>query len=97
LVRAADSIGANIAEGVGRGTYKDNRRFVYMPRGSLNETIHWFRSAFRRDLLPPELVKRLKPLFEQLPPMLNAYAKSIGTEKSKCDEEIAKSTDRQQP
>jgi len=28
LVRAADSIGANIAEGSGRGTPKDNKRFI---------------------------------------------------------------------
>jgi len=28
LVKAADSIGANIAEGTGRATYVDNRRFV---------------------------------------------------------------------
>jgi four helix bundle protein len=41
LVRAADSIGANIAEGVGRGAFQDNRRFVKIGRGSLNETKHW--------------------------------------------------------
>ena len=40
VVRAADSIGANIAEGAGRGTYQDNRRFVRTARGSLNETQH---------------------------------------------------------
>src|SRR3954451_23733974 len=40
IVRAAGSIGANIAEGVGRGTYQDNRRFVRMARGSMNETQH---------------------------------------------------------
>jgi len=28
LVRAADSIGANIAEGTGRRSFQDNRRFV---------------------------------------------------------------------
>jgi hypothetical protein len=41
VVRSADSIGANIAEGVGRGSYQDNRRFIRMARGSLNETQHW--------------------------------------------------------
>ena len=35
MVRSADSIGANIAEGSGRGTYQDNRRFVRIARGSL--------------------------------------------------------------
>ena len=51
MVRAADSIGANIAEGTGRGTYEDNRRFVRIARGSLNETRHWLRRAFKRELL----------------------------------------------
>ncbi len=41
LVKAADSIGANIAEGVGRGSFKDNRRFVKIGRGSLYEVKHW--------------------------------------------------------
>jgi four helix bundle protein len=40
IVRAADSIGANIAEGSGRRSFQDNKRFVRMARGSLNETKH---------------------------------------------------------
>lgn len=78
LVRAADSIGANIAEGTGRGSFQDNRRFVKMARGSLYETKHWLRRAFKRKLLTPEQVETLKPIINELAPKLNAYLKSIG-------------------
>lgn len=78
LVKAADSVGANIAEGAGRGTYQDNRRFVRIARGSLNETRHWLRRAYRRQLLTDEQVDRLSGLIKQLGPRLNAYLSSIG-------------------
>ena len=79
LVRAADSIGANIAEGSGRGSYQDNRRFVRTARGSLNETQHFLRRAFKRRLLTTPQVDALKPLVDELAPRLNAFLKSIGT------------------
>ena len=78
LVRAADSIGANIAEGCGRWNYRDNRRFVRIARGSLNECKHWLRRAFRRKLLTAEEVSVIKPLLTDLGPSLNAYLRSIG-------------------
>jgi four helix bundle protein len=78
LIRACDSIGANIAEGSGKGTYADNRRFVRVARGSLFETRHWLRRAFRRGLLAPADTDRLKPMVDELGPRLNAYLKSIG-------------------
>ena len=77
LVRAADSIGANIAEGTGRGTHTDNRRFIRTARGSLNETKHFLRRAFRRKLLSKAQVDRLKPTLDGLGPQLNAYLNSI--------------------
>ena len=79
IVRAADSIGANIAEGTGRGSFQDNRRFVKMARGSLNETQHWLRRAHRRGLLSKDDVKRIRPIIDELAPKLNAYLRSIGT------------------
>lgn len=79
IVRSADSIGANIAEGTGRGSHQDNKRFVRMARGSLNETRHWLRRAFQRGLLS-EQVTVLKTTLDELAPRLNAYLNSIGAQ-----------------
>ncbi len=78
LARAADSIGANIAEGYGRGSDLDNRRFVRIARGSLNETIHFLRRAHRRKLVTPDQTETIKASIDELGPKLNAYLKSIG-------------------
>jgi len=78
MVRAAGSIGANIAEGSRRGSFQDNRRFVKMARGSLNETKHWLRRAYQRSLLNTEDVKRIGPIIDELAPRLNPYLQSIG-------------------
>jgi len=78
LVRAADSIGANIAEGSGRGSVQDYRRFLRVARGSLCETQHWLRRAFCRGLLTHAQVESLKVIVDSLAPTLNAYLRSIG-------------------
>ena len=78
LVRAADSVGANIAEGTGRGTFVENRRFVRIARGSLNETQHFLRRAYKRKLLNDKDIQALRPLVDELAPKLNSYLKSIG-------------------
>jgi len=78
LIRAADSVGANIAEGAGRGTYQDNRRFVRIGRGSLNEVLHWLRRAYVRHLMTKAQVDTIRPIVDELAPRLNAYLKSIG-------------------
>ena len=78
IVRSADSIGANIAEGSGRGSYQDNRRFVKIARGSLYETRHWLRRAYNRELLTEEQINQIKPILDELAPRLNAYLNSIG-------------------
>ena len=77
LVRAVNSVGANIAEGSGRGSAKDNSRFLKMARGSLYETRHWLFCAKDRKLLTEEQIKSLSPLIKELIPKLNSYLKSV--------------------
>lgn len=77
LVRAADSVGANIAEGYGRFTYKDRRHFLYIARGSLYETRYWLRRAHRRNLIAHDAEKELSQLLDQLPLKLNGFLRSI--------------------
>ncbi|HKP48236.1 MAG TPA: four helix bundle protein [Pyrinomonadaceae bacterium] len=89
LVRAADSIGANIAEGSGRGTNPEIRRFLRVARGSLYEVQHWLRRAYRRQLLTEQQINKLLPLIKELTPKLNAYLRSIGTLEAKAS--LAKS------
>jgi four helix bundle protein len=77
MIRASDSVGANIAEGTGRGTSKDNQRFIRIARGSLYETKHWLRRAYKRNLLSKEQIEKLKKITDELTPKLNAYLTSV--------------------
>ncbi|MBA2493479.1 MAG: four helix bundle protein [Acidobacteria bacterium] len=79
LIRSTDSIGANIAEGSGRGTDKDYSRFLKISRGSLYETRHWLRRAYKRKLLVQTQINGLSLIINELTPKLNAYIRSIGT------------------
>jgi len=78
IVRSADSISANIAEGYGRYHYKENKNFCYFSRGSIIETKGWLKKSKTRKLLTED---QFNKLFEQLQTIhlkLNAYLKFIG-------------------
>ena len=47
---------------------KENRRFVRIARGSLNETKHFLRRAYRRELVTDEQVHELKPMLDEFAP-----------------------------
>ena len=77
LVRAADSIAANLAEGHGRFHFKENRNFCYYSRGSAQETQTWIEKAVRRDLIPDETARSLYRDLDTYKKRLNAYIHTI--------------------
>src|SRR5207248_7691550 len=89
LVRAADSVGANIAEGSGRGSNPDYRRFLRISRGSLYETLHWLRRAYSRKLLTAKETSELRLIIAELSPTLNAYLRSVSRSASSSKAVIA--------
>jgi four helix bundle protein len=78
IVRSADSIGANIAEGFGRYHYKENKNFCYFSRGSIIETKGWLKKAKDRNLLPDDNYQFLFQQLELIHIKLNGYIKYIG-------------------
>ena len=98
MVRAADSVGANrratlrmfhplrnarVAEGNGRYSYKENQHFIRIARGSLNETRHWLRRAYTRNLLATKEIEELKPIIEDLTLKLNGYLRYLKNSSTK--------------
>lgn len=77
LVKAADSIAANISEGYGRYTYKDRRNFCYISRGSMFETRTWLTKAKSRAIITEEIFESFIEKLKVLHQKLNAYIKSI--------------------
>lgn len=78
IVRSADSIASNLAEGYGRYSYNENKQFCYYARGSLFETITWLKKAYQRTLLSEKEFNELTSSLEILSKRLNKYIKSIG-------------------
>ena len=73
MIRAADSIAANIAEGYGRFTPADRKKFYHYARGSFEETKAWLRKAIRRKLANKKQTETFKVLIDKLGPKLNAF------------------------
>ena len=82
ISRAADSIGANIAESFGRYHFGEKIQFLYYSRGSVFETKYWLNRASARELMLPadsrSYVTRLTDIARQL----NLYISSLKGQRS---------------
>src|SRR3954451_10851742 len=70
LVRAVESVGANIAEAEGRWHAADKRRLLFIARGSFYETEHWLSRAVDSGLNCPDATDRLSELARLLNGMI---------------------------
>lgn len=77
IVKAADSIAANISEGYGRFFFKENRQFCYISRGSLHETRTFLKKSNRRKLIADDKYNEILETLNILLKKLNAYIKYI--------------------
>ena len=77
LVRAADSVSANIAEGYGRYFYKESKQFYFYSRGSIQETKSWLTKCLRRKFITQEICEGLIGLCNKILLMLNAFIKFV--------------------
>jgi len=84
LIRAVDSIAANLSEGFGRYHYRENKNFGYYSRGSLYETKTWLIKAHNRKLVKSEdfnsFIKELDDIGIRLNNYINTIGKSNTTE-----------------
>jgi four helix bundle protein len=78
FVRAADSVAANISEGFGRFSFKENARFCYYARGSLRETMTWLTKAHNRKLVSDEKHKEFSEFVQSFRRQFDNYIRSIG-------------------
>ncbi|MGN6504442.1 MAG: four helix bundle protein [Tepidisphaeraceae bacterium] len=96
LVRAADSVGANLAEGHASGSFAEFRRFAAYARRSLAEVRYFLRRAFARRLLDQPATDTLQGMLNELRPKLGAFVKYLhrrASEKSAKRPRINPSTD----
>ena len=82
LIRAVDSVAANLSEGFGRFFYKEERQFCYYSRGSLYETLTWLTKASNRKLIPNEDFEKFSKEITNIGVKLNNYINSIGKRNS---------------
>jgi len=82
LVRAADSVAANLSEGFGRFFYKENKQFCYYSRGSSFETKTWLAKVKNRKLISEDMFEIFSKDIDLIGKKLNSYIKSIGKQSS---------------
>lgn len=79
IICSSDSIAANVAEGYGRYSPADRKRFYRYARGSFEETKAWLRKAIRRNVISSDTdIEEYRRVIDELGPKLNAFINKTG-------------------
>ena len=82
IARAADSIGANIAESFGRFHFGEKIQFLYYARGSVFETKYWLNRAAVRALMSSVNSQSYVTGLTDIARQLNLYVSSLKSQRS---------------
>jgi four helix bundle protein len=82
LTRAADSIGANIAESYGRYHFGDKINFLYYARGSLFETKYWLNRSLARNLITQKQLDKFAQTVTSIGRQLNAFTNNLKSQRN---------------
>ncbi|MDD3647113.1 MAG: four helix bundle protein [Candidatus Dojkabacteria bacterium] len=76
IIKAIDSVCANIAEGHGRFFYKEKLKFYYYSRASAQETIVWLRKSGKRKMVTYFECKTMISRIEEILKLINILIRS---------------------
>jgi len=79
FLRSADSVAANIAEGYGKYTFRDKRKYFHNARGSLLEVRFWFMQICKRFDISEEQKKLLDDEIREAGFLLNKFIRHLNT------------------
>ena len=82
IIRASRSVTANIAEGYGRYTYTDTRRFFIQARGSVAEIIDHLTVAIDENYIDAAISEKLEAQCETIFKLINGYIAYLDKEKN---------------
>jgi four helix bundle protein len=86
LFRATTSIGANIAEGRGRGLGREYERFLTIARGSANEVDFWLQTLIDCNLASADQCRASTSLSQEVLRLLSATIRTLEKKRQAADD-----------
>src|SRR3990172_12889120 len=77
VLRSISSISANIAEGFGRRKGKEYEHYLYISRGSTNESIDWYEKIKRLGYITSDTFTQREKICEEIRAMLTAMINKL--------------------